>query len=515
MPRWLSLSALFFLVACGDGSMPGLQPERAARLSVVPAAPAVSPSAASSAESSKSPTLASASTSGPALPSRLHVLSDAANHALVNREGGQFHVGADVAPSYWLMTPVKTYDGVEVSRGETTNYWLPKEKVASYLYQMVDVGRRQNGSNPDLWKWSSGLMTFPDAPVVRIAEGTTREWTDQIVRAVQAVNAYMPKDRRLRIDPAPAPSMPTLEEDMSKIPDGQIFVEVLRPIPFYGPSGASLSIWVGSDGAVRMGILAEGEVSHMKANLVWIDHDSNSGYFSHRAMGVLVHELLHAVGMSGHVAFDEFRGTWIDPFGTEISGSSLSAVDGEVLHLIYSRFKPGDLPSAFTVENLGDWSMTTKHVRGDVFFGDDRWGDWTEQANFGVAFKNGLAQPWAQGMMPDGLLRDAGLSGTAAWKGRLVGFTPKEKEVGGAATLSVSLSTLRGDLAFTDLAYMDGGGRWLDGDLTYKMAVVGNEFAQTGGDKGFVTGVFVGRKHGGMAGVLERDDLTAAFGGKR
>ena len=193
MPRWLSLSALFFLAACGDGSMPGLQPERAARFSAVPIAPAVSPSAASSAESPKSPTLASTSTSGSALPSRLYSLSDAVNHAPVSREAGRFYVGADVAPPYWQMTPVKTYDGVEVSRGETTNYWLPKEKVASYLYQMVDVGRRQNGSNPDLWKWSSGLMTFPDAPVVRIAEGTTREWTDQIVRAVQAVNAYMPK----------------------------------------------------------------------------------------------------------------------------------------------------------------------------------------------------------------------------------------------------------------------------------------------------------------------------------
>ena len=514
MPRWLSLSALFFLIACGDGSMPGLQPERAARLSVVPAAPAVSPSAASSAESSKSPTLASASTSGPALPSHLYTLSDAANHALVNREGGQFHVGADVAPSYWLMTPVKTYDGVEVSRGETTNYWLPKEKVASYLYQMVDVGRRQNGSNPDLWKWSSGLMTFPDAPVVRIAEGTTQEWKDQIVRAVQAVNAYMPKDKRLQIDETPALLMPAdySVSDLNKIPDGQIFVEILRPYPY--ALGSSLSIWVGLDGDVRIGTRSRGEVSRMRANLVRIDHDRNSGYFVHRAMGVLVHELLHAVGMSGHVAFSEFHGTLIEPF---LKGEKrfLPAVDGEVLHLMYSRFKPGDPPSAFTVENLGDWSMTTKHVRGDVFFGDDRWGDWTEQANFGVAFKNGLAQPWAQGMMPDGLLRDAGLSGTAAWKGRLVGFTPKEKEVGGAATLSVSLSTLRGDLAFTDLAYMDGGGRWLDGDLTYKMAVVGNEFAQTGGDKGFVTGVFVGRKHGGMAGVLERDDLTAAFGGKR
>ena len=500
MPRWLSLSALFFLVACGDGSMPGLQPERAVRFSAVPIAPAVLPSAASSAESSKSPTLASASTSGPTLPSRLYSLSDAANHAPVSREGGRFHVGADVAPSYWLMTPTETYDGVEVSRGETTNYWLPKEKVASYLYQMVDVGRRQNGGDPNIWKWYSGLMTFPDAPVVRIAEGTTQEWTDRIVRAVQAMNVYMPKDKRLRIDLKPAPSV----DHPSKVPDGQIFVEILRPHP--KAAGGTL----GTSWADPV-ISSQGKVSRMRANLVQIDHDSNSGYFAWRAMGTLLHELLHSVGVYEHVAFSEFHDTLIEPL---LDGEKLflPSVDGEMLHLMYSRFKPGDPPSAFTVENLGDWSMTTRHVRGDAFFGDDRW---TERASFGVALKNGLAQPWAQGMMPDGLLRDAGLSGTAAWKGRLVGFTPKEKEVGGAAKLSVALSTLRGDLAFADLAYMDGSSRWLDGDLAYQVAVVGNEFAQTGGDKGFVTGVFVGRKHEGMAGVLERDDLTAAFGGTR
>ena len=38
---------------------------------------------------------------------------------------------------------------------------------------------------------------------------------------------------------------------------------------------------------------------------------------------------------------------------------------------------------------------------------------------------------------------------------------------------------------------------------------------QTGGDAGTVTGAFFGPAHEGMGGVLERDDLSAGFGGKR
>ena len=36
-----------------------------------------------------------------------------------------------------------------------------------------------------------------------------------------------------------------------------------------------------------------------------------------------------------------------------------------------------------------------------------------------------------------------------------------------------------------------------------------------GGDIGEVTGAFFGPRHEGMGGVLERHDLSAAFGGKR
>ena len=56
---------------------------------------------------------------------------------------------------------------------------------------------------------------------------------------------------------------------------------------------------------------------------------------------------------------------------------------------------------------------------------------------------------------------------------------------------------------------------WGDGDLAYDVLVSGNGFVATGGDEGEVNGQFYGDQHQLMGGILERTDLTAAFGGER
>ena len=70
-----------------------------------------------------------------------------------------------------------------------------------------------------------------------------------------------------------------------------------------------------------------------------------------------------------------------------------------------------------------------------------------------------------------------------------------------------------GDLDFTGLRSLNR--QWSDGDLSYDVLIRGNTFIRNGGDEGIVTGAFFGRQHEGMGGVLERDDLAAAFGGTR
>ena len=158
------------------------------------------------------------------------------------------------------------------------------------------------------------------------------------------------------------------------------------------------------------------------------------------------------------------------------------------------------------------------HVRGVL--GIDG-GDIT----FGAALRNGLSQPWAFGPTSHGDLEaNAQLSGNASWSGRLVGLAPQAEVVAGAADLSVELATLAGRVDFTGLeswaanmepGVVGSGTMWHDGDLSYMVEIRGNTFVQTGGDVGTVTGAFFGPSHSGMGGVLERDDLSAGFGGNR
>ena len=151
--------------------------------------------------------------------------------------------------------------------------------------------------------------------------------------------------------------------------------------------------------------------------------------------------------------------------------------------------------------------------------GNAHWGAGVHAA-FGVALRNGYAEPWAYGLSPDSdLVDNSALSGTARWTGTLLGMTPLAASVAGDASIDVDLATLDGTVGFTSLEQWNGapgeagtGATWLDGDLAYTIAVTGNAFRETGGDAGMLTGIFTGPGHEGAAGTLERADLTAAFG---
>lgn len=195
----------------------------------------------------------------------------------------------------------------------------------------------------------------------------------------------------------------------------------------------------------------------------------------------------------------------------------LHPLDREALLAVYGRLEPGTVPGDFATE-LGDWADTSLHVRGAL---DMEGGE----IAFGAALRNGLVQPWASGPSPHATLADnAELSSSVSWSGRLLGLTPGAEAVAGAAALSVDLATLTGTADFTTLEQwtadaapgdLGTGTMWNDGDLRYTIEVRGNTFVQTGGDAGTVTGAFFGSGHEGMGGVLQRDDLSAGFGGTR
>ena len=103
------------------------------------------------------------------------------------------------------------------------------------------------------------------------------------------------------------------------------------------------------------------------------------------------------------------------------------------------------------------------------------------QVSFGVASRNGLAQPWASGPAPSTNLADnAALSGTVTWNGALLGIARSGETVVGVSRLAVDLAALDGQLDFTGLEQWGAGAApgtagtgtvWGDGDLGYSISV--------------------------------------------
>ena len=124
---------------------------------------------------------------------------------------GTLHVGADVAPPAGELAAGGDYNGVAVSSGLVQD-GAGAARVLEYLKEHVSPGKD---------KINPGLEGYAAAPVVRLAEGTDEEFTEYVVRAIQLVNAALPRDRRIELSTNPAPPL----ADMRDVPDGQIFVD--------------------------------------------------------------------------------------------------------------------------------------------------------------------------------------------------------------------------------------------------------------------------------------------------
>ena len=84
-------------------------------------------------------------------------------------------------------------------------------------------------------------------------------------------------------------------------------------------------------------------------------------------------------------------------------------LDREALQVLYTNLELGDDPADF-----GTWQSTSVHIAGNG-----------QHANFGVALRNGIAEPWAHGYLPETDLADnRALAGTVTWSGALLGLTP-------------------------------------------------------------------------------------------
>lgn len=455
------------------------------------------------------------------------------DQAPVMRFGRNVHVGADVAPPAGTLGAMGSLGGAALSGGEVSD-GIGAAVVLDYLRTMA-LGNLEGGL--------AGLQKWNVPPNVQVVGTETEERYIRLTRrAGQIVNAALPFTKRLRLEYVDLPV--TDERAERHYENGQWGISV-RFVPKSSPW------WSGAEGdelgrtRVLKPVLYSERRQRREVDFgsgvvrsdIVIDPEAVASFSDEELTHVLVHEFLHAVGFMSHTDRARFRSTLNEEYvrGNE-PRSLIHPIDRAGLLAAYSRFTAGTPPEFMTFESLGPWSDTSRHARGDLPLGS---GDLA----FGVAFINGLPQPWAFGPAPAGdLVGDAALSGTVRWKGALVGMTPAGLSVSGASSLIVDLSKVRnpayltepdGTLRFAGMQFEDGT-TWGDGDLAYSIEVKGDrfervrssfvisaapgeqrEYLSSGEDFGVVTGAFFGDGHEGMGGVLERHDLSAAFGGRQ
>ena len=366
-----------------------------------------------------------------------------------------------------------------------------------------------------LWDaFGGGLVErYNTSPEVRLIGSADSYFINRVAAAVQLVNTALPADSKISMG-APMPDFSlrhTVDGQGLHYPSGQELENVIHVefvSDFYDAWTAGTA-WNqhNQDGSVRS--------SYIQANSGAVPGPFAFGNDRH-SVALLVHEIIHALGIQEHVPLDSIMTPDFGVSGVADAShnssqplSLLHPADREALQALYGRLSNGASPTDF-----GIWESTSRHIAGRG-----------EHATFGVALRNGYAEPWVYGYIPGSdLAGNTALTGTATWQGALLGFTPDTAPVAGNAEVGINLSDLSGQASFTSLeSWAAGeapggpgtGAIWGDGDLAYSIAVNGNTFRQTGGDDGILTGAFFGTSHEAMGGTLERDDLTAAFGGRR
>ena len=204
----------------------------------------------------------------------------------------------------------------------------------------------------------------------------------------------------------------------------------------------------------------------------------------------MAHELVHSLGIgrprpgtSLDSIMENSNAVYDLAQGTRQPGSLLYPIDREALRALYGPLRDSRRPELTWGPGPAPRSTST-------------WA--AAHGAFGVAMRNGYAEPWAHGTAPAGdLAQNRQLSGSVTWAGVLVGFTPVvDGGVAGEAGVTVNLAGMAGSAAFTGLTTVGANNlpvRWGDGDLRYYLiAVSGNVLRETGGDEGRLTGVVRG-----------------------
>ena len=404
--------------------------------------------------------------------------------------------------------PTEPFDAIGASV-QSLSTGQSAARVADYL-EVHASGGPWLGAHGD-YSHPPGLVRFASPPTVRLTTGMTERERAIALYGVALVNRALAYGQHLRLGPD-APSVVAQDGDdlAGKVPDGEVFIEFHRAQASGRASPAVAHQDVETEYDQQQN---RWEKKRLRASQVEMDAEFFDSQADHVAVSVLVHELLHSLGLQGHVDAPAFEDSNMYNAWFRLDGS-LPAIDAAGIQALYTRLGEETEPEDLSASSLGAWSRETTELTGEL-------GD----VSFGVRHSNGVSMPWTAGSEPSRALADnLQLDGTATWNGGLLGFTPALAPVGGNAEIAVDLATMDGNAAFTELqswsarsapGALGTGETWNTGSLRYTITVGGNYLRSTGGDDGTVNGQFYGTNHEGVAGSLERNDLTAAFGATR
>lgn len=427
----------------------------------------------------------------------------------------------DIPP--YNLSPAPSHRLADIPRipvyADSERLLIGVDQTATHIADLPVVGQRRHtairhGALPDgapsndLVRYlrealPQGASRFDEPPTVRfIGNVSDQKQINRALEAIRFVNAALPENFKIRVpSTTPVPRPP----HFGPPPSAYHFDGTAEEHTIYIDFVDSLS----TGGYAWRWALPGRPIDHA---YIALRNNHPHGNDNHLYLiGLVAHELLHTLGFrhTPHGLVSIMDATGRHHHLPQQPLSTLHPLDREALRILYTRLENGDGPASF-----GPWESTSVHIAGNG-----------PHANFGVALRNGYAEPWAYGRKPaTELSGNPALSGSATWTGTLVGLTPAASSVIGDASIAVDLASMTGNADFTSLETWTAGtapgapgtgARWLDGDLGYSISVHGNTFQETGGDPGSLTGVFTGPSHEGVAGTLERSDLTAAFGGSR
>ena len=411
-------------------------------------------------------------------------------------------------------TPEPEPEPDPVTTSQTTVRGTSAADLIDYLKDNASGGPWGNPCPESCWQRWPQLPLWEGQPIVRVREGSKPEYHRMTAKAVDLINDWLPVEHRMVMgEPASLYSDrdPDLGyhpvQDPRDVPAGVIYVD------FNTPHLGAQSRYNESGDRIRTD-----DVPRMISNLVVINADFFHAEQFHEVYGVLVHELVHAMGIPGHV-YEGRHPTSIMPDGAYRGGGlpdeaglpRLPRLDGEALMTAYALYDDGETDADINSASLGPWARTIPALHGEVTTGGGT-------THFGAEYRTQYTRVWDEGPIPATTLAASRLTGTATWTGELVGFTDAGTAVDGDAGITVDIADMDGTAAFTDL--MAGSASW-GPDLSTAISVTGNHIESTegGGWVGF-DAQFRGTGHEAVTGAfrwerLDTGNLTAAFGAAR